>query len=190
MKSILLILTLIINLQLFGQNFNGIQLGKSLQQTELELKQKGFTFSNEITPTIRTYNGKIGETPTKVSIVLTPTSKIVWKIQVEVDQSYSWYSSKSSFSKYRDILIEKYGTPKDEYTFFSKPYYEGDGYEMSAIRNDKCVYFNSWENEEGYIVLELRSYKYDVVVTTISYENKKASNIKQEETKTINSKTF
>lgn len=190
MKSILLILTIIINFQLFGQNFNGIQLGKSLQQTELELKQKGFDFSKEITPTIRTYNGKIGETPTKISIVLTPTSKIVWKIQVEVEQSYSWYSSKSSFSKYRDILIEKYGTPKDEYTFFTKPYYDGDGYEMSAIRNDKCTYINAWENEEGYIILELRSYKYDAVVTTISYENKKASNIKQEETKNINSKTF
>lgn len=41
------------------------------------------------------------------------------------------------------------------FEFFSDPYYEGDGYEMQALRKDKCDYISYWEVENGIVSVKM-----------------------------------
>ena len=50
---------------------------------------------------------------------------------------------------------KKYGEPTEHFEFFSKPYYKGDGYEMQALRLDKCNYASYSEKENGTICVEM-----------------------------------
>ncbi|MBR5886534.1 MAG: hypothetical protein IKY93_07785, partial [Alistipes sp.] len=38
---------------------------------------------------------------------------------------------------------------------FMSPYEEGDGYEMTAVRNDKCLYCTIYELQNGKILLTI-----------------------------------
>lgn len=67
----------------------------------------------------------------------------------------SWYSLKGGYAKIVNRYIEKYGEPSKKAHNFLYPYYEGDGYEMAAVKLDKCRYWSYWEFEEGNIVVAI-----------------------------------
>ena len=48
-----------------------------------------------------------------------------------------------------ELFTKKYGEPKDHFEFFSSPYYEGDGYELQALRKEKCNYISFWTLDKG-----------------------------------------
>jgi len=174
----------------FGQTFNGIELGKNLVQTQLELKNKGFVLLKN-SGNVYQYSGKVGSDNVEVYIVCTPKTKTIWKLQVEIDKSYSWFSAKNSFDKYYGILSEKYGQSKDDYKFFSSPYYDGDGYELQALYVDKCFWTSAWnDTNQNTISLELVSYERGISLTLISYENKIGVELKITEQNEIDNKTF
>lgn len=59
-------------------------------------------------------------------------------------ESYaSWNILKAKYIYYKDIFTEKYGKSAF-YELFSYPYDEGDGFEMTALRVDKCTYMSFW----------------------------------------------
>ena len=67
----------------------------------------------------------------------------------------SWYSLKGSYTKIVNGYIGKYGNPSKTAHTFLYPYYEGDGYEMSAVRSDNCRYWSYWEFDEGNIIVTI-----------------------------------
>ena len=75
------------------------------------------------------------------------------------------------------MFVKKYGNPTNNYEFFSKPYYEGDGYELSALRNEKCHYISAFETKNGVVYLEISKFK----KIEINYEDKANSNIMDRE---------
>ena len=186
-KLILVFLLLLSNLS-FGQTIDGITLGKTEKEVISKLTSKGFKLINAVSKTQKKYKGKLSnEDDVEITIVSTPKTKLVWKLVI-TKYAYSWSSAKSTFNNYKAKLVNKYGDSTLDYHYFSTPYFEGDGYEMQALLNDKCTWSSSWDSPV--IRIEINSYKYDVATIRIHYENPEASKIDDIEKAEIDNKTF
>jgi hypothetical protein len=53
------------------------------------------------------------------------------------------------FAKKKKILEDKYGRAEDCYEYFVKPYYRGDGYEMTALSREKYMQSCFWKNMDN-----------------------------------------
>ena len=74
-------------------------------------------------------------------------------IVMVVSQEYkSWQQLKSDYLAITDAYEKKYGTPKQKELSFKGSYYDGDGYEMTAVKNDKCNYTMSYLIDETLLV--------------------------------------
>ncbi len=167
MKKIILVI-LVINIfhSSYGQEFLGIKVDGKSQDVVNAFKAKGFVSKTQTNPNVVTLNGTVSGKSFEVLVVSTPKSKTVWKISVYLPQKTSWYSLKSEYEEYLKILTDKYGIPENSYTFFSSPYSEGDGYEMTGVSSEKCNYAAFWSEERG-ISIEISKYKQ----VNISYQN-------------------
>ena len=133
--------------------FMGIPITGSPIQMGEKLKAKGFVFKQKIDDDIREYSGTFAGSKVVVNIV--STSNIVWKILVEYPKVSSFSRLETDYEEMVAQFTKKYGEPTEHFEFFSKPYYKGDGYEMQALRLDKCFYTSYWEKEIGTICVEM-----------------------------------
>lgn len=133
--------------------FMGIPIAGSPIQMGEKLKAKGFVFKEKISNHIREYSGTFAGSNVVVDVV--STSNVVWKILVEYPEASSFSRLESDYEDMVGQFKKKYGEPTEHFEFFSKPYYKGDGYEMQALRLDKCNYASYWEKENGTICVEM-----------------------------------
>ena len=140
--------------------FKGIPINGTLQVYVQKLKNAGFTFSKySDTGTIAFLNGTFTGKPVEVIVVASPKTKTVWKVSVYYPEQVSWYTIKNDYFEMVASLTQKYGNPTDNFEFFSDPYYEGDGYEMQAIRMEKCHYISAFETSKGVISCEISKHE-------------------------------
>ena len=158
MKKILLtICTLLIVALAQAQEhmtFKDISMDCNLTTFVSKLEAKGYiTKLTEATGAVMSgsFAGKDGCT---IYILCTETTKSVWKVAVKFPEQSSWSSLKSEYKSFKESYMQKYGIP-ESFEFFSKPYEEGDGYELQALRLDKCIYASYFKTSLGYIVLEM-----------------------------------
>ena len=118
-----------------------------------KLKAKGFVFKEKISNHIRVYSGTFAGSNVVVDVV--STSNVVWKILVEYPEASSFFRLESDYEDMVGQFKKKYGEPTEHFEFFSEPYYKGDGYEMQALRLNKCNYASYWEKENGTICVEM-----------------------------------
>jgi hypothetical protein len=188
MRKLLLGALLLLSTLSFSQTIDGITLGKPFTQVVSILTSKGFKPTEPSSPTIKSYLGRLSNgDDVKIMIVITPKSKLVWKLIISKDV-YSWRQAKSTFDTYKEKLVNKYGPTTKDYTFFSEPYYDGDGYELQAIEMDKCTWFSYWETPN--ITIQIKSFKYNAASIWISYENNEASEVNTKEKAVLDGKTF
>ena len=116
-----------------------------------------------------------------IYVLTTPNSHIVCQVAVFLPATDSWAVLKSSYLEYRDLLISKYGTPSVDRKSFISPYYEGDGYEMQALSNDKCKYLIRIHADLGNVSLMINSKDYKRGNLLISYEDAQNAEIKEQE---------
>jgi hypothetical protein len=172
----------------FAQYFNEVKIDGSSADYITRIKAKGYILKEYF----KNGNGAILKKDlNELYVFWTPKTKIVYKATVYLPKKESWYGLKAEYEKYSDILSNKYGQPKsdDVYAYFSKPYYEGDGYELSALTLGKVTYFTFWDlsaTENTQIGLSISKYQQ----IEISYENYKNGLIKAEEQKEIDNKVF
>ena len=95
-----------------------------------------------------------GKDDCSIYVLCTAKSKLVWKVAVRFPEQVSWSSLKSEYKSFKELYTKKYGNPKS-YEFFSDPYYEGDGYELQALRLEKCTYASFFKTDIGGIILEI-----------------------------------
>lgn len=167
-----------------GQEFMGVKVEGDKAAFIKKFKENGYVVVSE-NANSATMKGTLGGTEYELILHATPKSKQIWKLSVFLPEATSWNTIKREYEDYLNILTEKYGTPDKKYAFFSSPYYEGDGYEMSAITLEKCNYFAYWNDSIG-ISIQISKYKQ----VKISYENAKNSKLDDLEKKEINSKIF
>ena len=121
-----------------------------------------------------------GKTNCKIFVMCTNNSKVVWKVVVKFPEKVSWFSLKSEYNTFKETYTSKYGKP-ESYEFFSSPYYEGDGYELQALKLEKCTYASIFSSPQGLICLEITDDKCVQVV----YEDAVNVDIKRIEQNTV-----
>ena len=188
MKKILLVLTLILGtLVSNSQEFIGIKVDGKKDVVINAFKSKGFFTKGNVdeSKNVITLYGSAAGKSVELVIFWTPISKIVWKYSVYLPEQSSWTYLKSDYENYLKVLSEKYGEPEKKYNFFSSPYNEGDGYEMTGVYAGKSNYASFWKQEQG-ISLQITKWKQ----VRISYENYINSQLDDRETNQLNAKAF
>lgn len=154
MKRFLLTLCAIsFSLAVFAQEhmtFKGVSMDNSLSSFISQLKSKGFTLDATEDNVALLKGDFAGKSDCTIGIVATKQGKKVWKVVVYFPEETSWYSLKSEYKSFKSSYTEKYGSPKS-FERFDDPYYEGDGYELQALRLEKCTYKSYYNTSKGYI---------------------------------------
>lgn len=118
----------------------------------------------------------------EVYVVGTPLTETVCRVIVYFPEQKVWYNIKSEYNKWKDKFTSKYGKPTS-YEFFSDPYYEGDGSEMTALYSEHCTYSSYFKDIESGGTIVVKMTTYDCVA--IIYEDKYSTEIDDKETKSI-----
>lgn len=170
--------------------FKGIPIDGTLTEFVSKLEGEGYTLSfyNDEGYACMMNGSFAGITNCQIFIISSRYSHTVWKVAVYFPEQNSWYSLKSRYNEYKTSLIQKYGEPEEDYHFFTQPYYEGDGYELSALRGDKCTYIAFFSVPEGNMAIEMKSKQYNAGQVVISYEDILNTQVKiDEQQRSVNS---
>lgn len=180
MRKIFLALAfLIVSLLSFAQEhieFKGIPLNGSSMSFASKLKAKGYeqVYHSNFDYVLK---GQFTGKEATVYVLGTRSSGTVWKVVAQLPEEDSWAHLKSDYNKYIELFTQKYGTPSDHFEFFSTPYYEGDGYELQALKNDKCTYSTYFKTEKGTLNVAITSSGN----LSLGYEDKINTEIQTEE---------
>lgn len=131
------------------------------------------------------FTGDFAGKKCEIYVLYTDKTNTVWKVGVFLPESSNWYKLKSDYQDFKEQYTMKYGLPSDTFEFFSKPYYEGDGYEIQAINLEKCTYESYWNVENGSIVVKIGTSSnvvlgYEDLLNGILKENEKTSSIQND----------
>lgn len=187
-KLIVKIAILLVSLNSYSQSWNGIPISGSLNTIKTNLSAKGFTLvTNENNNAF--FRGVVNGVDYEVLVFSTPITYQVAKLVVYLPKKTNWADIKYEYDYIKDMLTEKYGS-SNSYRFFESPYYEGDGYEMSAIESEKCHYSSYWlkidQEPNLAVATEISRYKQ----VKVTYENKANMKKSKEETDSQNKKVF
>lgn len=154
--------------------FMGVPITGKVSDFSRKLQTKGFERMSKDNDGFLT-----GQFTGKESVIMmleTPKSKQVYTISVFLkDEFKTWETLKDEYNKYKTKLTKKYGIP-DSRELFEDPYYEGDGYEMQALRMGKCLYMSKFETLAGDIILAMAEQK-----IVILYQDKRGCIINEAE---------
>lgn len=188
MKNLIaIVFALIISVSSIAQSatpeFMGIDVDGSRSEVTSKFKSKGFTVARERADenSIK-FTGKVNGMQMEVFAAFTPVSNKCWGFMIYLPEQTSWYEIKKQYNDYLDLLTDKYGTPNSKYDFFSSPYYEGDGYEMSALTLGKCSYAAFWDKYS----IQISKFKQ----VKIQYENPVNSALADKEEEKVKKKVF
>lgn len=136
--------------------FMGTPITGTELQFETKMKAKGFVRKTRISENVIEMTGKFAGS--NVEIYIVSANNLVWKVLVDYPEQYSFSSLTSAYDDMVEQFKIKYGTPSDHFEFFSKPYYNGDGYELQALKLEKCTYATYWNTEFGIISVSLTKF--------------------------------
>lgn len=121
-----------------------------------------------------------GKADCSIAVIGTPITHIACSVMVFMQEHHIWSSIRDQYEVLKKQLTKKYGTPKS-YEYFMEPYYEGDGYELTALNNDHCTYLSMFETTNGKISLSMSSGAKVMIV----YQDKINCEIRDDETNSI-----
>jgi hypothetical protein len=137
--------------------FKGIPIDGKLTAFVNKLQDKGFKVNlstSNFAQMEGEFSGKICEIYIQASLI----SNTTYQVHVLLEESDNWFEIRTTYNEYKKLLTSKYGAGNSKEDFMN-PYYEGDGYEMTAIRKDKCRFFTMYELPNGKIALGIASIK-------------------------------
>jgi hypothetical protein len=169
-----------------AQSFNGVPISGDIGTVIAKFKAKGFTL-NKYVENGAIMKGSVSGESLELFIFTTPKSKKVCKLVMYLDEDISWYSLKSNYFRYVQILTNKYGSPDNHDEYFIKPYYEGDGYELQAVELEKTYFMSYWLRKDNLtLAVEISKYKQ----VKLTYENDMAMEIRKKEQDEIDANSF
>lgn len=165
---LLLIAAMMLSVSTMSQSFNGVQISGDINSFISSMKSKGYVFHKWMNGGGAIMKGQIGGNNVEVYVSVTPKTKVVWKVSVYFSEVSTWGDMKTDYFKFKQLITDKYGAPGSEYEYFSNPYYEGDGYEMTALSVGKAVYSSFWF-DQAKLNIEVSATKFSQL--RITYEN-------------------
>jgi hypothetical protein len=185
--SIVFVMTIFM-LKSYCQSWNGIPISGTFASLKTNMLSKGFRLIKKEGSSAY-FEGSINGVNYEVVSYCTPISNQVANLSIYLPIKETWSAIKSEYKYIKELIIEKYGEP-EQYEYFSSPYYEGDGYEMSAVVGEKCVFSAFWlniRNEPNLsIMTEISKYKQ----VQINYQNNENIKKATQEKDALNKKVF
>lgn len=133
--------------------FADLRWGTRDAEVKSTLAAAGFTYIKTDEDGDLVFTGRALDHTARLYAFMTPDRSLV-KVQVSVATDND--EVRSTYARMRNSLIEKYGTPTNDFHFFSQPYYEGDGYEETAISVGKGTFAVFWIRPgNGNLTLEI-----------------------------------
>lgn len=178
MKKIFTLLFLsILCLNIYAQEdrkhmeFMGIEMNGPLDKFVEQLQGKGLTVY-DVQDDMAIMKGRFA-TEDNCTIVVSSFGNTVYRVSVMFPERTMWSSLLFDYNKYKELLTKKYlFKPVKSQETFSPPYYEGDGYEMTAVKTDKCIYASQFKIITGDIYLVIVP-PGKVTITYDDYQNSK-----------------
>ena len=134
--------------------FKGIEINGSLDDIRMQLENKGFSFISNIENGIVLEGDFAGFSNCEIIVSYSPYINLVWRIIVLLPQKSQWYDLKEEYFRCKDLFLKKYGKPQS-YEYFTSPYEEGDGYEMTAVSSENCSYASYFDTSLGFVVVKI-----------------------------------
>lgn len=151
MKKIVVLIITVLSLSLaaFAQDehfkFKGVEINGTVESFSSELENVGFSLIAE-----GALEGTFAGDDCTIYILSTKKG-LVYGVCAVRSKKNSWVTLKRDFLTIKEGYIKKYGEPSSDVHRFSNPYYEGDGYEMTAVRTNNVMYACSWNFDNGKI---------------------------------------
>ena len=186
MKISITIVLFFLSLASYSQKFDGVSISGDLPTAISSYRAKGYTLVKLIDRGA-IMRGAINSKDIELYLFTTPKSKKVFKAVVYFDKQTNWYTIKAEYERYFDVLEGIYGQADSQYDFFTKPYFEGDGYEMSALGLEKVTFAAYWLNKANTTV-SIEISKFSQV--SITYENDLLMAQSKKESESINLNSF
>ena len=120
--------------------------------------------------------GEFANESCEIVLYASSKTKTMHSIIVNFGEQNSWYSLKSKYKKLKEQLTNKYKISPKSTEYFADPYYEGDGYEMQALKKEKCFYFSTFNFNNGKIGLYIIGNKVQLL-----YQDSKGKSINEKE---------
>lgn len=156
-----LFVVMLLSLPVFAQehlDFRGVPIDGHLDDFVTKMEGMGYTVKQRDGEIVM-MTGQFTNNNVELWIVSSRQTKTVWKVVVDFSKNSSWSSLKNSYFEYKNLYTKKYGSNNKAFEFFSKPYYEGDGYELQALRGEKCTYATFFLAENGTITVALTKFE-------------------------------
>ena len=116
--------------------FKGVPICGHIDTVRQKLEGLGYTFAGYFENGVMLNGEFAGKSGCEIYIIGSVCTQEAWKIIVYFPEHKNWYSLKNEYFEYKQRFVNKYGKP-DSYEYFEDPYEEGDGYELSALYNEK-----------------------------------------------------
>lgn len=188
MKKIIVIIVIVFS-SIFAsaQSFDGVPISGDLPTAITRYEAKGYVLNSQ-DKNFAILKGRVASIyNVELYVYVTPKSKKVCKVVAFMDKESAWHNMKSQYEKFVNIIKDKYGKPDNTYNQFISPYYDGDGYEMTAVANEKCIFSSIWFNRNNTnIMVEISKYSQVKLV----YENDENMELMSREKQSIENVSF
>lgn len=163
-KYLFVVLALFLSTISFAQNnvfddghltFKGLSLTGPLDDFVSDLVSQGYTLKESQTVGALLKGSFASESDCTIAVLTTKRTHHVYCVAVSFEKKTSWSSLKIQYREYKSMLSTKYGEPSKHIERFSSPYYEVDGYELQALRLDKCNYTSFYDLSNGSVMLTM-----------------------------------
>lgn len=166
-KYLLLVLALFLSTATFAQDnilfdeghltFKGLSLSGPLDDFVNNLVSQGYVLKESQATGALLKGNFASESDCTIVVLTTKRTHQVYCVAVSFEKKTSWSSLKIQYREYKSMLSAKYGEPSKQIERFYNPYYEGDGYELQALRMDKCSYTSYFNLSDGSVMLSMSS---------------------------------
>lgn len=155
--------------------FKGIPITGDEETFVKTLTDLGYNAHADQGPGLKIVSGVFAGLDANIFIRSTEMTGTVSGVNAVFGQQTDWDELKIRYDIFKKSLTKKYGTPKssEEFTF---PYRQGDGKELTAVRNGKCKWISIFEavgqNKEllGTITLKIQPVG-NAAAVSIDYED-------------------
>ena len=136
--------------------FKGVQIDGKLEEYVSKMKQNGFTHLGTEKGNAILNGDFAGYKNCNIGVSTLSQNDLVYKISVLLPEQDKWAGLYSNYIELKQMLIEKYGNPKDVVEKFDGNYEpKDDNSKMYQVMFDRYKYYSIWKTEKGEIQLSI-----------------------------------
>lgn len=135
--------------------FKGIVINGSKDEIADALQKQGYEFVDGGEDGILLKGKFAGIDNCQILVNASQHTHQTYSVSVFTPEALTWWSVKADYDRIKEMLRKKYGRPSSSTEFFSDPYDEGDGYELTALSTGNAMFVTSYSSKDGDITLHI-----------------------------------